>query len=149
LEYNYKNIFPKKKKMHHKPTVGIQPLLPTTQSVPRSINTSKQASKFNIKRFDQIHRDTVIDTIIQSLNNVVQTPKNENRLEVFTIDYKHGLHPAISSSSIINLFPSNQSADLNSSPPPELPSLLSIKTSQPKNEPINLFLPIAKNIVKE
>jgi hypothetical protein len=127
--------------MNNKPSPTIQPLLSLNQPGLRPTTTAlsltsipRQHNKFNIKRFDLIHTDSVIDTLIHSLENVRRT--TENTLEVLTTDYKHGLYCATSSTANIILNPPTDESNSNCDKPPQVPSLLSIKTNQPKTHSI-------------
>ncbi len=137
--------------MNNKPSPTIQPLLSLNQPGLRPTTTAlsltsipRQHNKFNIKRFDLIHTDSVIDTLIHSLENVRRT--TENTLEVLTTDYKHGLYCATSSTAIINMNPLTDDSTLNNNTPPQLPSLLSIKTNQPKTDLTHSIFPVFNNV---
>lgn len=111
---------------------NIQPLLPSNN------NNYVKPIKFNIKRFDHIHRDTVIDTLINSLEQSTQQlppnkDTNDNLIEIQTTDFKHGLYPSTSSSASIELWKKKSSEEVITLVKSPLPSLLSLKVNQPKN----------------
>lgn len=152
---------------------NIPPLLPPAQmtlqqqsskpQIPSLLDTNFQKQRrFEITRYDRQDTKSIVDTLINSLRQPSK-PQNKN-IEVLTIDYKHGLYPATSTTKYLvenkedEDLSDARSRDSDKQEQKQPPSLLSLKLDLPNkfDSRVNLrfdssgnLLPINEPFLKE
>lgn len=125
---------------------NIPPLLPPAQMAPQQQSSKPQIPslldtnfqkqrRFEITRYDRQDTKLIVDTLINSLR---QPSKHPNKsIEVLTIDYKHGLYPATSTTKYLVHSQEDESLsdalsrDSDKQEQKQPPSLLSLKLDLP------------------
>lgn len=137
--------------MYTKPnSSNIPPLLPLAKVAPQQqqkmskpqipslldTNFEKQR-RFEITRYDRQDTQTIIDTLVNSLQ---QQTKTDNSIEVLTTDFKHGLYPATSTTThlvqnkeeeFLSDATDTRDSDKQEQQQKQPPSLLSLKIDLP------------------
>lgn len=156
--------------MYTKPnSSNIPPLLPKVASqqqqqqqlmskpqIPSLLDTNFQKQRrFEITRYDRQDTQTIIDTLINTLQQQ-QTKTSNNSIEVLTTDFKHGLYSATCTTTHLMqnkeeelLSDATDTRDSDKQEQKQPPSLLSLKLDLPNkfDSRVNLRFDSAGNLL--